>query len=518
MTNCSSNIYKGDFMIYFFPMPYPDESMYNIFVRYNRLTGNNNYYLTVNELIGTRNAHVNFCFANNLDYLCNQFPEGSSFNSDYFLLNHTILPIYKSFVPEDRFERALNSFKNDNASTAISSIGYSSGLLFNIGGFSYCSDCIKEDQKKYGEAYIHRSHQIDGNFTCIKHHTILNVYLPKKSDFRTLYDINEIDLNSIKINDSVIYLRKLLNVSHDIDALLNLYNKMPDYSLTKRKYLSRLRDKGYFLDNGKINQLKLHHDFINHFEDNFLVYLKSYPDPQDINSWLKTITTNTSRTIHTLRSLLLINFLFNGIEDFINYPVRQIPYINNPSVEVYKANNDYNILKKYHKNKLLILLAQEPNLRRSQIYRKLKNTYVWLSKNEKEWFEDVLPKPYQRKDYIRSKINWEERDSAYYIKVNNAIHNILYNGILERITTHTISKLIDYKSLYKNLNKMPKTQALIKEHSETPIDFNKRKLQITINNLKSNDINITLPMVLRKAKIGYEYHHHYYDYINELLK
>ena len=505
-------------MIYFFPMPYPDESMYNIFVRYNRLTGNNNYYLTANDLIGNRSAHVNFCFANNLDFLCNQFPEGSSFNSDYFLLNHTILPIYKSFVPEDRFEKALNSCKNDNASTAISSIGYSSGLLFNIGGFSYCPDCIKEDQKKYGEAYIHRSHQIDGNFTCIKHRTILSVHLPNKSDFRTLYDINEIDLNSKKINDSVIYLRKFENLSHDIDALLNLSNIMPNYGLTKRKYLSRLRDRGYFLNNGKVDQLKLHRDFINHYEENFLIYIKSYTDPQDSNSWLKTITTNTSKAIHPLRNLLLINFLFNGIEDFINYSVNQISYFKSPSVEVIKPYNDYDILKNKHKSKLLLLLAQEPNLRRSQIYRKLKNTYVWLSKNEKEWMENVLPKPYKRMDYIRSKINWEERDTAFYIKAKNTIHNILDNGTLERITIHTISKLINYKSLYKNLNKMPKTQALIKQHSETPIDFNKRKLQIIINNLKSNDINITPPLVLRKAKIAYKYHHHYYNYINKLLE
>ncbi len=181
-------------------------------------------------------------------------------------------------------------------------------------------------------------------------------------------------------------------------------------------------------------------------------------------------------------------------------------------------NNDYNILKKRHKNKLLLLLAQEPNLRRSQLYRKLKNTYVWLSKNEKNWMENVLPKPYKHKDHIRSNIDWEERDTDFFIKANNVINIILDNGTLERITIHTISKLINYKSLYKNLNKLPKTQALINQYSETHIDFNKRKLQIAINNLKSNDINITPPMVLRKAKIAYKYQHHYYNYINKLLE
>ena len=39
-------------MIRFFPMPYPNESIYNIFVRYDKKTGNNNYYLTAEDLMG----------------------------------------------------------------------------------------------------------------------------------------------------------------------------------------------------------------------------------------------------------------------------------------------------------------------------------------------------------------------------------------------------------------------------------------------------------------------------------
>ena len=41
--------------------------------------------------------------------------------------------------------------------------------------FYMCPECIKEDIKKHGEAYIHRSHQITGVTTCHKHHCALHL-------------------------------------------------------------------------------------------------------------------------------------------------------------------------------------------------------------------------------------------------------------------------------------------------------------------------------------------------------
>lgn len=36
----------------FFPMPYPDESIYSVFVRYDEESGNDSYFATVKDLIG----------------------------------------------------------------------------------------------------------------------------------------------------------------------------------------------------------------------------------------------------------------------------------------------------------------------------------------------------------------------------------------------------------------------------------------------------------------------------------
>jgi len=424
-------------MIYFFPMPYPDESLYSIFVRYNKLTGNN-YYNTARELIGNRHANINFYFANNLDYLCNQLPVGTSFTSDYFIQNHTILPIYKPFVAEERFENALNNFKNSTKSVAnsITSIGFTTSLFRNI-GINYCPICIKEDKGNYGEAYIHRNHQVVGNFICSKHKTFLHVYEnPKILDRFVFYDIDKLDINNDNNNKVAAdkYFNELLNLSYCIDKLIKYYSKLPTYRITKDKYHSILYNREYYLKSGMINLSKLHDDFTNYYSMDYLIYLQSYPD---INraSWIRDITTNriNLKSVHPIRNLLFINFLFGDINDFINYPVTNIPKhkrIYN-SARVDMSTQDYNTKKVKHQNKLLTLLEQEPHLIRSQIELRIHYSYKWLSLYEKAWLDATLPKPCSRAR------NWIERDAVCYEKVHEAIHNILDNNILERITTYT---------------------------------------------------------------------------------
>ncbi len=80
----------------FFPMPYPDESIYSIFVRYDEESGNDNYFATVKDLIGKMHSSINYTFVNGLDYLCKQLPESSTYTPEYFINNHTFTTIIQA--------------------------------------------------------------------------------------------------------------------------------------------------------------------------------------------------------------------------------------------------------------------------------------------------------------------------------------------------------------------------------------------------------------------------------------
>lgn len=64
-----------------------------------------------------------------------------------------------------------------------------------IKNISICPMCLKDDVKQYGEAYLHRGHQLSGVQTCYKHHCLLHVYNGKKGHACDLKmeDYKEID-------------------------------------------------------------------------------------------------------------------------------------------------------------------------------------------------------------------------------------------------------------------------------------------------------------------------------------
>ncbi|MFL0248423.1 TnsD family Tn7-like transposition protein [Candidatus Clostridium stratigraminis] len=511
-------------MVRHFPMPYPDESVYSIFVRYDKSTGNNNYFVTAKDLMGQMHLKINFSFANNLEFLRKKLPEGTTFTPEYFILNHTVLPIYKSFIPEERYENAVKSLKNGSITSALSAIGYTAGSLFDISGFKYCPECIEIDKKIYKKAYLHRTHQIDGNLVCSKHKSLLQVYdVPKIVDNIMFYDVDKLKTHDVKQSISNRVIEELYNLSCDIDILIDKYNELPDFDITREKYYSKIDDKGYFSKSGLVNQIELHKDFINYYSKEFLDTLKSNVDVNNESSWLRIITRRKVKAVHPIRNLLLIRFLFGNINNFIDYEWHKtfgIKETKSNSKVINNKTNPYNIsLEEPYKNELLKLIKAEPNLSRREISRRLRKECIWLSNHEKEWLEGVLPKPLKHEEFYKNdRVDWNERDLNYYNVVKNVIYNILKNNISDRINITQISKHINYTVLNRDISKMPKTKALIEKLTETIPEFHKRKIRIALDELMKGDKKIKPYMILKKAHISDKYFHDYDDYINQLLE
>lgn len=475
-------------MIRFFPMPYPDESLYSIFLRYNKLTGNNNINSTLTELTGKKVYNKTPNFIPNLNYFYSQLPNNTIYNKNYFIENHTVLPIYRSFVYEERYENAINQIKVSDkyATNPLHSIGYIS--LSNTNEVFYCPYCIDEDIKMYGEAYIHRSHQVDGNYICWKHKSLLSVYLFSNSKC-FIHDTENINTSSYKNVTTNLYkeysnkfFNELLVLSCYIDKILYHNDNLPTYTIVREKYYSKLYDRGYITKNGVINQVKLHDDFIKKYSADFLIFLNSYPEVNKI-SWLRKVLLRypEMRSYHPIKHILLINFLFNDIEDFFNYQaINHNIYYDYKGIIADKTKKNYIIKKEMHQNRLIKLIEQEPQLYRSEIQKRIRYTYQWLIRNENEWLESVLPKPNynHRKSY-----DWLKRDTEIYLQTLFAINYILENNIPVKISVCTLRKRIKYDLTKENLKKMPKTKNLIEKYSESYSDFNRRKFKSYIREI-----------------------------------
>lgn len=318
-------------MIRFFPSPYPDESIYSLFVRYSKQVGNKNAFSSIRELLGKMHLRVNLHFAGNLDYMCSLFPDGVEYSPEYFIDSHTILPLYKPFVPWERYDKAVSNLKFGSLSSVYSGLGITAGAVLRTAGIKYCPICINEDREQYGEAFLHRTHQIQGVFTCTKHNSLLRVADTRVDNDGNFFDIEQHINSDIDENALPSLYDEILKLSFDVDFLMNNFNDFGDMEVVFKKYNTYLHEKDFVSASGLVNQVKIQKAFLEFYSGKFLDDLQSQVISDESN-WLRIITRKKIKAVDPIRHLIFIRFLFGSVNNFIQYtktdymPFSEPPY------------------------------------------------------------------------------------------------------------------------------------------------------------------------------------------------
>ncbi|MFL0196116.1 TnsD family transposase [Clostridium sp. WILCCON 0269] len=330
-------------MLYFFTDPYKDELIYSAIARYHYYTGNIDYKDILEELFGKRTIIPSFEIGSNIESLTKNL--GGKYTSDYIINKHTMFPFYSPFLPSKRKKQILKEIKLEDGNGLYTKIGIIAGSICVKEGIYYCPLCAKGDTEKYGEAYIHREHQLQGIMECHKHEVKLKRYPISKLEVSRLQyirlDENLLDLNERKTEKDK-YQDKLLKLAKDAYYLLNQdFNKLSKENVYE-KYKNLLYERDLASSSGRIRQMKLNEEFMSFYGEEFLGLMESTIDIDDEFNWLKIATRKGSRTVHPVRHLLLINFLQTDISQFfkeINYKYN--PFGKGPWLCLNKAADHY---------------------------------------------------------------------------------------------------------------------------------------------------------------------------------
>lgn len=303
-------------MLYFFTDPYEDEVTYGIFARYNRYSGNLSSRKTGEELFGKRIFIGSNNFPSYLEYFSSRFPRESMYSSDYFIEKHTIFPMYRPFLPQERVVKIVNDMKGENSVSIHMRIGEMAGGICKDFGIRICLDCMKEDVRKYGESYIHRVHQVPGNQVCSKHIKPLNkLVMPRFLGKGEIINFSEctIDYNNEIINQS--NRNDFINFSNDISVLFNYDLNVTNLDDIIKKYKVMMMKKGFSSVGGIIKWSKLDDELLNFYSADFLDKLESNITREGNYRWTRQIL-NNNKIVHPIRHLLFIRFLFGSIDEF----------------------------------------------------------------------------------------------------------------------------------------------------------------------------------------------------------
>ncbi|MBY0596492.1 TnsD family Tn7-like transposition protein [Bacillus bingmayongensis] len=319
-------------MLTFFPIPYPDEILYSTFARYHMRSANSSIKDTLDDLFGKKTVISTIDLPSHLYSLCNRIPSSnSSITPEKILEKHTLYPFYSPFLPVSRAQQLKEMMIGDNGQSIHMMTGVISGAICTKHSLYYCPSCFTEDLKQYGEPYFHRIHQVPGVFVCPKHNAWLHPFKEKDSFNKHEFIALPLTLNnSLKyeeINISQKTRNLLFQIAKDIEFLLehgigeNLYE-------AKIMYLSQLTKQGFVTVGKRIKQKFLHEQFQLFYGHELLSLLECSIEGR--YNWLTFIVRKAKKTIHPLRHVLMMRFLFGTVRDFKLEDTHSNPFGHGP--------------------------------------------------------------------------------------------------------------------------------------------------------------------------------------------
>lgn len=304
-------------MLSFFTDPYPNELMYSAFARYHFYSGNIDLKDTLIELFGKNSIVPSFEIGSHFKFLCNEL--GKNYNPDNLIQKHTLFSFYAPFLPHNRKKELLKDIVSLDSKSIYTKIGIIAGSICKKDGIHYCSVCASEDIEKFGEAYIHREHQLQGIMMCPHHGQLLKIYSIKRCEKSRIeyirLDASLLDLSTIYLYQGK-YDEALLKISNA--AYYLLINDLSDISKADilLRYKNLLYEKNLATHKHRVKQDELHDMIVGHYGTELLKMLESELEKNDEYNWLRVATRGVARTVHPLRHILLILFLVGDMDTF----------------------------------------------------------------------------------------------------------------------------------------------------------------------------------------------------------
>lgn len=319
-------------MLIFIPKIYDDEILYSVISRYHFLSGNRNLKATIREFFDYDSVVPTIGFPSLLENLATKIPKDLYYDSNFFIDQCTLFPIYIPFLPEDRKAKIITEMKNNKGTRLFNLLGIQAGHILEINKLKYCPLCAIEDYKKYDEIYYHRIHQVEGVFVCNKHGCLLKEYVPNRYASRlefVRFDYDKLDLKANYTMDNELgkWCEKIAK-SYEFLLSNDLYRYNND--LIHNKYIKYLDGMGLVTPSKRIKQRELTDKFINYYGVKVLDNLNCSFDLKSESSWLKNITRKQKMIIHPLRHILFIIFLCSSVEEFFNKELEYCPFGESP--------------------------------------------------------------------------------------------------------------------------------------------------------------------------------------------
>lgn len=442
-------------MIGFLPELYPDELVYSWFARYYSRTGYAAYVDAIADLYEKRTVRPDVEFINRLnkeakEIITNIIP------MEKLLLNHTLFPFYARFLDVERRKSAFATMlqqEGDAHNLLAIPVNREGGVRY----VRYCPACVAEDRERYGEAYIHRSHQMMGVGICCRHSCRLkNSIIPiaGKASPRLYVLDNEITNMEIEPVEDGLELQLAKYVTEVFQSDIDMENKVD-----VGKFLhSKLAGTPYISVRGEQRNISL-------FYQDYAKFYQGIPN-------------------YNIMELWRIQKIFNGycwnafeicqIAMFLKIPVDGLAHMKMPEKTQQQMFDEK--VRELH----------EQGMSYPAIARQLgASINVIKPIGEKRYGNQGKPRRHSGKGGIKGH-DWEQIDKDTLPAVKNAVRRIYTGGggRPHKVSVYAVAKELGISD--RRLKMLPECMALIESYQENQERYWAREIVWAVRQVQKN--------------------------------
>jgi len=318
----------------FFPMPYPDETLYSVLCRYHLRAGQPAYQSVSEEIFGRR-VILNTYTPQTIGMLAEKIPPESGMTADYLIRATTMFPYFSPFLNEEKkkifqdyMRQAVFIKENRFFSLGTGKLRQPKSLFLR-----FCPSCWRADVDIYGEPYWHRTHQLSGVMICHHHQEPLwdspiFITMANKNFYAASLEWIQQSRPCGSFTDKIT--GHLMALSRDSEWLLKHGHLCDPYKNTLRKYDLHFIESGFRGIHGKTKHKRIFQSIQEFYDEEFLKLVNAFDDYAEA-SWMSRITHFPDSMLHPMYHVLMMGLLTGSAESFLSEEAPEFyPYGEGP--------------------------------------------------------------------------------------------------------------------------------------------------------------------------------------------
>jgi hypothetical protein len=309
-------------MISTLPTLYPEELLYSLCARYCDRMEYPSLRSVIQELFGNTNVIASVDLPSHIDNFVAALPPGHHYTVDKLIDNHTLLPFYGPFLPPDRLSRLRDDMRGSGGPAIHMRAGIMACHIPLPEWLRFCSLCVVEDRKRFGEAFWHRVHQVPGVEVCPLHEILLQNSKAPARNVITRYEFISAEraLKEISVQPTVtdVPCEIFVKIARDAYWLLSQPNLSQEPKSLHDRYRRVLVDLNLATYRGRVDSNALLNRFRGMYSPELLNLLHCEIDERVNENWLLRLVRTSRCAQHTLHHLLLLHCLGHTAETFFS--------------------------------------------------------------------------------------------------------------------------------------------------------------------------------------------------------